>query len=62
MDGDARAPGGAYDLGYFLGQSMTATARRSCEDALLDRYRERLAEYTAQKDRLAEALARISAL
>jgi hypothetical protein len=36
---------GAYDLGYFLGQSMTTDDRRSCEDALLVRYAERLAEH-----------------
>jgi hypothetical protein len=36
---------GAYDLGYFLGQSMTIDDRRSCEDALLERYAERLAEH-----------------
>ncbi len=36
---------GAYDLSYFIGQSLTVDTRRACEDALLDRYAERLAEY-----------------
>jgi len=36
---------GAYDLGYFLGQSLTIDDRRSSEDALLDRYAKRLSEY-----------------
>lgn len=36
---------GAYDLGYFLSQSLTTENRRSCEDRLLDRYAERLAEH-----------------
>jgi aminoglycoside/choline kinase family phosphotransferase len=36
---------GAYDVGYFLSQSLTADTRRSCEDQLLDRYAERLAEH-----------------
>lgn len=36
---------GAYDLSYFLDQSMTTDDRRSCEDALLERYAERLAEH-----------------
>lgn len=36
---------GAYDLSYFLGQSMTVENRRSCEDALLARYADRLAEH-----------------
>jgi hypothetical protein len=36
---------GAYDLSYFLGQSMTTEDRRSYEDALLERYAERLAEH-----------------
>ncbi|VEG42657.1 protein of uncharacterised function (DUF227) [Mycolicibacterium flavescens] len=35
---------GAFDLGYFLTQSLTPEARRGCEDELLARYRERLAE------------------
>ena len=35
---------GAYDVGYFLSQSLTADTRRSCEHRLLDRYAERLAE------------------
>jgi len=36
---------GAYDLAYFLGQSMTTDDRRHCEDALLERYAGRLAEH-----------------
>ena len=36
---------GAYDLGYFLSQSLTAETRRSCEDRLLERYAGRLAEH-----------------
>jgi hypothetical protein len=36
---------GAYDVGYFLSQSLTAETRRSCEDRLLERYAERLSEY-----------------
>jgi hypothetical protein len=36
---------GAYDLGYFLSQSLTADTRRSCEDRLLERYAERLAAH-----------------
>ncbi|MGV0851536.1 phosphotransferase family protein [Mycolicibacterium phlei] len=36
---------GAYDLGYFLSQSMTADTRRRCEGALLDRYAARLADH-----------------
>jgi hypothetical protein len=36
---------GAYDLSYFLSQSLTPDTRRACEDELLDRYAERLAEY-----------------
>jgi hypothetical protein len=36
---------GAYDVGYFLSQSLTADTRRSCEDRLLQRYTERLAEH-----------------
>lgn len=35
---------GAYDLGYFLSQSMDTELRRTCERELLERYRERLAE------------------
>jgi Ecdysteroid kinase-like family len=35
---------GAYDLAYFLSQSLTADTRRSCEDGLLERYIERLAD------------------
>jgi hypothetical protein len=35
----------AYDVGYFLSQSLTADARRSCEDQLIERYTERLAEH-----------------
>jgi hypothetical protein len=36
---------GAYDVGYFLSQSLTPDTRRSCEDQLIERYRERLAEH-----------------
>lgn len=36
---------GAYDLAYFLSQSFTPDTRRSCEDRLLERYEERLAEH-----------------
>ena len=36
---------GAFDLGYFLSQSLTIETRRSHEDALLGRYAERLAEH-----------------
>ena len=36
---------GAYDVGYFLSQSLTPETRRSCEDELLERYAERLAEH-----------------
>jgi hypothetical protein len=36
---------GAYDLSYFLSQSLTTDMRRSCEEALLDRYIERLARH-----------------
>jgi hypothetical protein len=36
---------GAYDVGYFLSQSLTAETRRGCEDQLLDRYAERLTEH-----------------
>jgi hypothetical protein len=35
---------GAFDLAYFLSQSLTAETRRNCEDDLLDRYAGRLAE------------------
>ncbi len=36
---------GAYDLGYFLSQSLTTDARRSCEDQLIERYATRLSEH-----------------
>jgi hypothetical protein len=36
---------GAYDLGYFMSQSLTAETRRSCEDQLIERYALRLAEH-----------------
>jgi hypothetical protein len=36
---------GAYDLGYFLSQSLTPETRRRCESDLLDRYAQRLAEH-----------------
>ena len=35
---------GAYDLAYFLGQSLSADTRRACEAKLLEIYRQRLAE------------------
>lgn len=35
---------GAYDLAYFVSQSLTTEARRACEAALIERYRSRLAE------------------
>lgn len=35
---------GAYDLAYFLTQSLDADTRRSCETQLIERYSERLAE------------------
>jgi hypothetical protein len=36
---------GAYDVGYFLSQSLTTETRRSCEHRLLERYASRLAEH-----------------
>ena len=36
---------GAYDVAYFLSQSLTAETRRNCEDRLIERYAERLAEH-----------------
>lgn len=36
---------GAFDLAYFLSQSLTVDTRRRHEDDLLDRYAERLAEH-----------------
>lgn len=35
---------GAYDVGYFLSQSLSTNVRRSCESDLLTRYAARLAE------------------
>jgi hypothetical protein len=35
---------GAYDVGYFLSQSLEADTRRGCESELIFRYVERLAE------------------
>lgn len=35
---------GAYDIAYFLSQSLTPEVRRGCEDRLLRRYADRLAE------------------
>ncbi len=35
---------GAFDVAYFLSQSLTAVTRRSCEGDLLERYAQRLAE------------------
>lgn len=34
----------AYDLAYFLSQSLTTEGRRACEDELITRYAERLRE------------------
>ncbi|OBI72795.1 oxidoreductase family protein [Mycobacterium sp. E740] len=36
---------GAYDLAYFLSQSLTTETRRACEEALLERYAARLAQH-----------------
>ena len=36
---------GAYDVAYFLSQSLTTETRRHCEDRLIERYAERLAEH-----------------
>jgi hypothetical protein len=36
---------GAYDLGYFLSQSLTTDTRRSCEAQLIERYAARLSEH-----------------
>jgi hypothetical protein len=36
---------GAYDLAYFLSQSLATETRRTCETALIEGYRERLAEH-----------------
>jgi len=36
-----RGPGG-YDIAYFLSQSLTPDARRTCERDLIERYRQRL--------------------
>jgi hypothetical protein len=35
----------AYDLAYFLGQSLATETRRSCESQLIERYSECLAEH-----------------
>lgn len=35
---------GAYDVGYFLSQSLATDIRRGCEGQLIERYSERLAE------------------
>jgi hypothetical protein len=40
----ASAGRGAYDVGYFMSQSLTTDTRRACEARLLERYRTRLAE------------------
>ncbi len=37
---------GAYDLGYFMSQSLTPDTRRGCEDQLLQRYADRMAEHS----------------
>ncbi|MBB3604637.1 hypothetical protein FHT40_004315 [Mycolicibacterium sp. BK556] len=36
---------GAYDVGYFLSQSLNIHTRRSCEADLIQRYAQRLAEH-----------------
>jgi hypothetical protein len=36
---------GAYDVGYFLSQSLSTDTRRACEAGLLDRYAQGLAEF-----------------
>lgn len=36
---------GAYDVAYFLSQSLTVKTRRECEDALLKHYADRLAQH-----------------
>lgn len=36
---------GAYDLAYFLSQSLATETRRGCEKELIERYAERLAEH-----------------
>ena len=36
---------GAYDLAYFLSQSLSTETRRSCETELIERYAQRLAEH-----------------
>jgi hypothetical protein len=36
---------GAYDLAYFLSQSLTTETRRGCEEQLIERYADRLTEY-----------------
>ncbi len=41
----ASAGRGAYDMAYFLSQSLATDTRRSCEEQLIDRYAERLAEH-----------------
>lgn len=45
LDWQVSAKGrGAYDLAYFLSQSLNTDTRRSCEKDLIARYAERLAE------------------
>lgn len=41
----ASAGRGAYDVAYFLSQSLASDTRRSCEARLIDRYAQRLAEH-----------------
>jgi Ecdysteroid kinase-like family len=36
---------GAYDMAYFLSQSLATETRRSCEAGLIERYAQRLAEH-----------------
>jgi hypothetical protein len=46
LDWQVTAKGrGAYDLAYFLTQSLSADVRRRCEGEMIERYAERLSEY-----------------
>ena len=36
---------GAYDIAYFLSQSLSTDTRRGCEADLIERYQQRLAEH-----------------
>ena len=45
LDWQVTAKGrGAYDVGYFISQSLDTDIRRGCEDRLIERYATRLAE------------------